>query len=160
MELSYSSVTRFYADLKKHLLDAGLTVARTVVPDTDLVFDTGSGFFRLRRVVVSPTVMAVGWEFGDDADVLAVVEWDAELQMPFAVSPGMQFAPLFGTEAEGRRLFFCVMGGDDAETRGSRYRVRIDLTTRESTVSHEDRFRPHLEPNFKVSGGAYIPAGA
>jgi hypothetical protein len=160
MELSYRSVTQFYADLKKHLLDAGLTVARTVVPDTDIVFDTGSGFFRLRRVVVSPTVMAIGWEFGADADVLAVAEWDAEFQMPFAVSPGAEFAPLFGWEAEQKRMFFCVMSGGDVETRGSRYRIGIDLPMRDSSVMHEDRFRLHLEPNFKAKGGSYIPAGA
>lgn len=160
MELSYTSVTRFYADLRQHLLSAGLTVARTVTPDTDIVFDTGSGFFRFRRVVVSPSVVAVGWEFGTDADVLAVAEWDAERQMPFAVSPGSEFTPTFGWEADAKRMFFCVMSAADPETRGSRYRVRIDLTAKESAAQHEDRFRPHLEPNFKDAGGTYIPAGA
>lgn len=160
MELSYTSVTQFYADLRQHLLSAGLMVARTVTPDTDIVFDTGSGFFRLRRAVISPAVVAVGWEFGADADVLAVAQWDAERQMPFAITPGSEFTPTFGWEADTKRMFFCIVNATEPETRGSRYRIRIDLTAKEYSVRHEDRFRPHLEPNFKDAGGTYIPAGA
>ena len=158
MELNYASVTQFYVDLKAHLLGAGMSVVRTVVPDTDLILDTGSGFFRFRRVVVSPSVTAVGWEFGADADVLAVAAWDAERQMPFATTPGAEFVPTFAWEAEAKRMFFTIAGGGEG-THGSRYRISIDLTNKVSSVQHEDRFRPQYEPNFKDKGGAYIPAG-
>lgn len=161
MELGYTSVTQFYVDLKAHLLSKGLTVARTVTPETDLVFDLGggSGFFRLKRVT-GPSTMAVGWKFGTDADVLAVESWDAERQMPFAATPDAEFVPTFNWDEDRRQMAFCIVGNNDGETRGSRYRVIIDLSKKEDTVRHEDRFRPNLEPNFKDNGGAFIPAGA
>jgi hypothetical protein len=105
-------------------------------------------------------VTAIGWSFGDDADVLAASGVDSERQMPFATTPAAEFLPTFGWEADTKRMFFCVLATADTETRGSRYRISIDLLAKESFVRHEDRFRPQYEPNFKDTGGTYIPAGA
>jgi hypothetical protein len=156
VETTYSSVTKFYADLKAHLLTAGLTVEREV-GDQDVIFTLASGFFRFQKQVVSPSVVAVGWAFGSDADVLAAQTLDAERCMPFAVTPGAPFEPTFHWYAPTKQMEFLV---STLSHDGRRYRVQCSLDGKWTQVFHEDRFTRSNEPNFKDTSAPYLPAGA
>lgn len=158
MELTYRSVTQFYLDLKAHLLASGLTAARTLAPETDVILDTGSGFLRLQKKVVSPAVVAVGWEFGTDADVLAVSAFDCERVLPFAIQPDAEFTPTFNWYGPTRSMSFMVVAsGPDA---GRRYYVECCIDEKKTMVLHRDRANFQYEPNFKDTGGTYLSAGA
>lgn len=157
MDPTYSSVTKFFLDLKAHLLANGCSLARTVVPDIDVVLDTGSGFVRLQKKTVSPTVVAVGWEFGTDADLLVVSDADPERFLPFTVSPGAEFVPTFHWYEPTKLVTLHVISSPDLFRR---YRVESSFAEARSSVFHCDRYNPQYEPNFKDTGGPYLSAGA
>lgn len=158
MEVTYTSVAQFFADLKAHLLSEGMTVEREVGPQ-DTVFNNGSGFFRLQKKVVSPSVVAVGWSFGANADVLAAQPVDAERILPFAVTEAAAFVPVFHWYAPTKRMSFLVNSPAEAQM-GRRYHVECDIVGQWTTVFHQDRLAPSNEPNFKDTNAAYLPAGA
>lgn len=160
MEQSYTSVTGFFSDWKSFLVGKGMTVSREVVPGSDVVFDTGSGFFRLRHKTVSPSIAAIGWAFGADPDVLAIATLDCERFVPFSTAPGAAFAPGFHWEDVGPKLLLFVQSMTACAITGPRYRINVDFGEKTSVVRHEWRQNPQFEPNFKDTGGTYISAGA
>jgi hypothetical protein len=156
MELSYRSLAQFYADLKAHLLGAGLTVEREVASE-DFIFNIEGGFFRLQKKTISSSVATVGWAFGTNADVLAAQTVDAERIMPFALTSGGEMVPSFHWYAPDKWMSFLVSAyGHD----GRAYRIGCNLSTKMTDVQHEDRFARQTEPNFKDSGAPYLPVGA
>ena len=66
MTRDFTSVTLFFSALRAALLnDAGMTVERTL-GTYDSILTSPYGFARLRMVVVSPTVSAIGLVTGSD----------------------------------------------------------------------------------------------
>lgn len=156
MELTYASVTQFFVDLKALLLGSGMTVSRTV-GDTDVVLDAGGGtFIRLQKKVVSPSVVAIGFDYGTDPDLLSVADTNPERFMPFAVVDGRTFAPTTFWVPDEKFLAFLVVGENDSK----RYRIDLRIAERQMHVFHQDRFNPQYQPNFKDTGGPYLSAGA
>jgi hypothetical protein len=157
LDPTYFSVTKFFLDLKAHLLANGLTLNRQVGgSDLDVILDTGSGFLRLQKKTVSPTVVAVGWDFGADADLLEVSAFDAERILPFTIDPSGEFAPTFHWYAPTKTMCFHVIGPEV----GPGYRIDCCIDTQTTQVLHRNRFNPQFEPNAKDTGGPYISAGA
>lgn len=156
MELSYTSVTLFYSDLKELLLSAGLTVERTVA-DHDVILDTGDGAFLRLQKVTQGGVSSVGLLFGTDPEVLSVTDPQAEWCIPFTVTPNAVFSPTSHWVPEEKFLSLLVV---PASGESKRYRVELRVASREVRVVHQDHLNPQYEPNFKDTGGPYITAGA
>jgi len=160
MELTYNSVTQLYVDLRAQFLSTGLTIVRTIVPDTDIVFDTSTGFLRFQRQIVSPTTSAIGWAFGVDADVLAVQTPDSERILPFTIDSGVEFSLTLDWYAPTRRVNVVVMARVPETLAYRRYLAELGLDSKVTSVYHEDNSNPQYQPNFKDTGGPYIRSGA
>lgn len=149
VQLGYSSLTLFYADLRAHLLESGMSVARELGLH-DAVLSAGPGFLRLRRTV-NGSVGALGVEVGKDIEALSASAVDPRLCMPFTLQAGASVAPvMFLTPTS---LEFALAGdrfvpGPSVASSAARYRCRWVFETGESSVMHTDHWNPHFQPNF------------
>jgi len=163
MTQDFTSVTLFFSALRAALLnDAGMTVERTL-GTYDSILTSPYGFARLRMVVVSPTVSAIGLVTGSDADTLAALPVDPELSLPFnTTNPDRFVGSIQWWPERGLLQMYLTPKPLNPDTAGNVlrcYRVEYDAVHNTVNVRHENPPENEFEPNFKVSGGPYIESG-
>jgi len=163
MTQDFTSVTLFFSALRAALLnDAGMTVERTL-GTYDSILTSPYGFARLRMVVVSPTVSAIGLVTGSDADTLAALPVDPELYLPFNTTNPERFrSTLQWWPERGLLQLYVIPKALNPDTAGNAlrcYRADYDVVHNVVLVTHENPPMNEFEPNFKVSGGPYIECG-
>lgn len=158
MQLSYKSVTLFYADLKALLIGSGMTVEREI-SSHDVILDAGGGTYLRLQKTATATVNAVGVVMGTDPEVLSLTDPEAERCLPFTFAPQAEFVPTCHWVPEEQFLTFLVAPGPGSSGVSRRYRVDFRIKTREKSVFHQDHLNPQYQPNFKDTGGPFIAAG-
>lgn len=154
MNDTFTSVTLLFATIRQTLLDAGMTIERTLGVRDIIV--TGVGCLaRVRHVVVSPTVSAIGITLGQDADVLEVAAGDPEECFPFDTTSGGSVNAQVAWNADTKRLTFYIR----PEAGLTCYRAEFNFVTGRADVTHEDPPDMTKFPNFKASSGPYHALG-
>ena len=157
MTETFTSVTLFYAALRRTLLASpALTIERTL-GSHDVIFTCPAGFARFRMAVVSPAISAVCLEFGTDADALTVSTDSPECCFPFDTTDPASFGTEVHWNPDTSTLNVRVWPLNESSTRS--YRVGFDFVENKAYISHEDPPNMTFFPDFHASGGPYIKAG-
>jgi hypothetical protein len=158
MNETFASVLLFHAALKNFFVETvGMTVERVLgEQDTILTNDAGT-FLRLQRRV-NGSVVSVGIEIGDNADMLELSTKDPELWFPFDTSEGGIFQGEARWNSAALQAELIILAAGDRWSK--RYRATIlFITPQQALLVHQDHLNQTTEPNFKERGGTYIQAG-
>ena len=151
---TFTSVTLLFAAIRQTLLDAGMTIERTLGVRDIIV--TGAGCLaRVQHVVVSPSVSAIGIELGVNADSLETVPKDPETCFPFDTTSGGSVNAQLDWNPDTKRLYVHML----TPGRLTGYRAEFDFAACRATVAHEDPPNMLYSPDFHASGGPYHAMG-